>query len=120
MSSSSKTLNKLRYLLFLEEEDGIRDGTVTGVQTCALPIYSRRNGVEPSDDSIGSPIAIQAHRVFLFIISIILKYGKRTPQSNSSFVCPPAGGIDTQFISRRAQRHWPRHRNRFLSGLRHG
>src|SRR5689334_23753035 len=26
-------------LFFFQAEDGIRDGTVTGVQTCALPIY---------------------------------------------------------------------------------
>src|SRR5689334_25419625 len=26
---------------FFQAEDGIRDGTVTGVQTCALPIYPR-------------------------------------------------------------------------------
>src|SRR5690625_6574115 len=30
--------------LFLQAEDGIRDGHVTGVQTCALPIYSQRHG----------------------------------------------------------------------------
>src|SRR3989338_9291954 len=28
--------------LFFKAEDGIRDGTVTGVQTCALPILWRR------------------------------------------------------------------------------
>src|SRR2546430_10307058 len=28
-----------RWLLFFQAEDGIRDLTVTGVQTCALPIY---------------------------------------------------------------------------------
>src|SRR5438876_4095891 len=27
---------------FFQAEDGIRDGRVTGVQTCALPIYYRR------------------------------------------------------------------------------
>src|SRR5688572_32525750 len=27
---------------FFQAEDGIRDLTVTGVQTCALPIYGRR------------------------------------------------------------------------------
>src|SRR5438309_7838218 len=27
---------------FFQAEDGIRDGTVTGVQTCALPIYPAR------------------------------------------------------------------------------
>src|SRR6267143_1121736 len=28
------------YDFFFQAEDGIRDGTVTGVQTCALPIYA--------------------------------------------------------------------------------
>src|SRR5689334_23635471 len=28
---------------FFQAEDGIRDGTVTGVQTCALPIWAVRN-----------------------------------------------------------------------------
>src|SRR5689334_23804262 len=32
------------FFFFFQAEDGIRDGTVTGVQTCALPIY-----VEPED-----------------------------------------------------------------------
>src|SRR5689334_23968592 len=30
------------YFFFFQAEDGIRDGTVTGVQTCALPIFWRR------------------------------------------------------------------------------
>src|SRR6267143_5398069 len=29
------------YSFFFQAEDGIRDGTVTGVQTCALPISER-------------------------------------------------------------------------------
>src|SRR5689334_24695218 len=28
-----------RVCFFFQAEDGIRDGTVTGVQTCALPIF---------------------------------------------------------------------------------
>src|SRR5438309_4699948 len=31
--------NKYNFFFFFQAEDGIRDGTVTGVQTCALPIY---------------------------------------------------------------------------------
>ena len=30
------------FLFFFQAEDGIRDRLVTGVQTCALPIYERR------------------------------------------------------------------------------
>src|SRR5439155_10635258 len=33
--------NMISYFFF-QAEDGIRDGHVTGVQTCALPISSRR------------------------------------------------------------------------------
>src|SRR6266852_8842651 len=29
------------FFFFFQAEDGIRDATVTGVQTCALPIYAR-------------------------------------------------------------------------------
>src|SRR5207245_4785594 len=32
-----------RYGFFFQAEDGIRDATVTGVQTCALPIYLLRH-----------------------------------------------------------------------------
>src|SRR3989338_9920771 len=31
-------------VFFFQEEEGIRDGTVTGVQTCALPILSPAHG----------------------------------------------------------------------------
>src|SRR5437660_11633229 len=34
------------FFFFFQAEDGIRDGHVTGVQTCALPI-SRRQRVRP-------------------------------------------------------------------------
>src|SRR2546430_7672777 len=35
------------FFFFFQAEDGIRDLTVTGVQTCALPISSREVVVEP-------------------------------------------------------------------------
>src|SRR5437773_9394084 len=42
------TLVRLCDLFFFQAEDGIRDRDVTGVQTCALPIYAeRRMRVDP-------------------------------------------------------------------------
>src|SRR5690625_2670873 len=38
---------------FLQAEDGIRDGHVTGVQTCALPISGTKN--QSKKESPGSP-----------------------------------------------------------------
>src|SRR5207248_7328495 len=51
---------------FLQAEDGIRDRTVTGVQTCALPIcrfsaqalgWNLQAGLERKNDRPGEPLA---------------------------------------------------------------
>ena len=38
------------FIFFFQAEDGIRDVAVTGVQTCALPIYSTEDGTFNSDN----------------------------------------------------------------------
>src|SRR5260370_743097 len=38
----------MRFFFFFQAEDGIRDSSVTGVQTCALPISSRRRHTDSS------------------------------------------------------------------------
>src|SRR5437870_7770193 len=40
----------LRDLFFFQAEDGIRDGHVTGFQTCALPIYSDIHRLPESEE----------------------------------------------------------------------
>src|SRR5439155_13960958 len=37
-------------IFFFQAEDGIRGGNVTGVQTCALPIYEPPNGARYSSE----------------------------------------------------------------------
>src|SRR2546430_13251581 len=39
-------MRRASSVFFLQAEDGIRDLTVTGVQTCALPIFAPPRGVE--------------------------------------------------------------------------
>src|SRR6266568_7170613 len=41
------SLQVMDEIFFFQAEDGIRDGTVTGVQTCALPIYPQQTGMSP-------------------------------------------------------------------------
>src|SRR5580704_18475014 len=41
---------------FFQAEDGIRDGRVTGVQTCALPIWSIRYRIDLDVYRIGSQV----------------------------------------------------------------
>src|SRR5260370_27962884 len=47
------------YNFFLQEEDGIRDSSVTGVQTCALPIFARGAGYSLFLTSEGAVLALQ-------------------------------------------------------------
>src|SRR5438309_5590526 len=55
-------------VFFFQAEDGIRDGTVTGVQTCALPIYRHRGaarrdrGLRPERLGPRSPVATGRRR----------------------------------------------------------
>src|SRR5690625_5714602 len=37
------------FSFFFQAEDGIRDGHVTGVQTCALPIFARTRGADDGE-----------------------------------------------------------------------
>src|SRR5207247_3443541 len=45
------------FFFFFQAEDGIRDPLVTGVQTCALPIYARRPPPDSQPDGGGEPAA---------------------------------------------------------------
>src|SRR6266487_5545960 len=44
------------FLFFFQAEDGIRDGRMTGVQTCALPIYLAGGHVR-----VARPCGVNAH-----------------------------------------------------------
>src|SRR5206468_7078477 len=53
----------LLFFFFFQAEDGIRDLIVTGVQTCALPIYRNpRAGAGGDDYGAGfDPLALDIH-----------------------------------------------------------
>src|SRR5438270_10632709 len=64
MSGPSLTLMSMSFFFF-QAEDGIRDLTVTGVQTCALPI-SRRPDLRGYElDDLRIPIARVIPGIFL-------------------------------------------------------
>src|SRR3712207_6391975 len=50
----------LYCFFFFQAEDGIRDIGVTGVQTCALPIYPGR-APQPDQDAEGTTVTSSAH-----------------------------------------------------------
>src|SRR2546430_4038112 len=48
------------FMFFFQAEDGIRDLTVTGVQTCALPIFSLRGADDPASGNRFAGVTIAA------------------------------------------------------------
>src|SRR2546430_7662470 len=63
------------FFFFFQAEDGIRDLTVTGVQTCALPISSRRT---PSKSWLMQRPATKESGPFLFLRSLPLRASRST------------------------------------------
>src|SRR2546430_7625038 len=51
------------FFFFFQAEDGIRDLTVTGVQTCALPIFARRGALGLAPALRGAPAVCYRPRV---------------------------------------------------------
>src|SRR6266446_4279266 len=47
MSIVVVSIHSVAYFFFFQAEDGIRDYKVTGVQTCALPIFGPLSGTPP-------------------------------------------------------------------------
>src|SRR2546429_2688690 len=45
--------NRVRASFFFQAEDGIRDVAVTGVQTCALPIFMEKNATVANVEELG-------------------------------------------------------------------
>src|SRR2546430_4147429 len=50
------------FLFFFQAEDGIRDLTVTGVQTCALPIFLFGGHADGAAPGISGALAVSAAR----------------------------------------------------------
>src|SRR6266700_6068776 len=51
-----KQIRLLKIFFFFQAEDGIRDFHVTGVQTCALPIFVAQMPVVAKEELLASPV----------------------------------------------------------------
>src|SRR5260370_1884467 len=79
----SGSLSRVRFFFFFQAEDGIRDSSVTGVQTCALPIWTatrRGDRLElAAEDDRGARVAIEAWPVAADIIRLHMGVGAARP-----------------------------------------
>src|SRR2546427_366179 len=93
------------FFFFFQAEDGIRDLTVTGVQTCALPILDHQDAdellprVDPVGRAVGSTPRIAAERAVRTGHPDVCDDGEAEPEAD-----PGPQGRWRQ-IARRARRH---------------
>src|SRR3712207_9587386 len=64
-------MNVLFLFFFFQAEDGIRDIGVTGVQTCALPIFTLLFAVLTSNRTLGISAAIGVAVALLFGLVVL-------------------------------------------------
>src|SRR5690606_39946814 len=70
---------------FFQAEDGIRDFHVTGVQTCALPIYCRDcPSFKQSAPSSSFKLQIYKFAIYFYLISKLKPYSELIPSQNRS------------------------------------
>src|SRR2546427_5118934 len=66
----SEALLFLCFFFFFQAEDGIRDLTVTGVQTCALPILALAVDVEIAQRDRGNAVGVSDAQEQLFLVPL--------------------------------------------------
>src|SRR5260370_18253693 len=77
--------NDLEVVFFFQAEDGIRDSSVTGVQTCALPISSGGRDVHPDTGHLFHqmpPVAVAIEHLALGEIWCASDHGHPVPPSH--------------------------------------
>src|SRR5438067_8527810 len=89
----------LVIFFFFQAEDGIRDRNVTGVQTCALPIYERTRELREANQAKDEFLALLAHELRNPLAPIMNAVGLIGARGGSDPVLQQA----TQVIERQAQ-----------------
>src|SRR5207248_5470326 len=74
-------------IFFFQAEDGIRDRTVTGVQTCALPILERRSRAAPAASRAGAECAAPSRA------TLLVQRGYGAPATAKAFLRPELAGL---------------------------
>src|SRR6516164_494449 len=99
----SRIARSLSSVFFFQAEDGIRDGTVTGVQTCALPIsvawgIAQEMRRDPNVVFLGEDVAA-AGGVFKTTVGLLEEFGPQrgrdTPISEQAILGAAVGAALT-------------------------
>src|SRR6266481_8945660 len=80
-------------VFFFQAEDGIRDGTVTGVQTCALPISLLKDEGRPPCQALGAYTSSPKSRVRESAVRVMDDAACSDFQAYSGYLLDSAAGV---------------------------
>src|SRR5439155_10237425 len=78
------------FFFFFQAEDGIRDGHVTGVQTCALPIFDRQAASSTSAMPAGLVNQLSSRQQFLDLVRYLIELRDGGRARAAALAPPPA------------------------------
>src|SRR5207248_6422107 len=92
------------FFFFFQAEDGIRDRTVTGVQTCALPIFTPYGKRGPN--RTGLIVTIALHLLLIAVYLLQPKVEKHAPpKSGEAIVRSEERRVGKESSTRRRPSH---------------
>src|SRR5437762_4768372 len=94
------------FFFFFQAEDGIRDTSVTGVQTCALPIFSERRALIELGKVCLQTAAKECNQVVTRFVSNYCYY---RPQSECPVARPTMRSEERRVGKECRSRWWPCH-----------
>src|SRR5690606_40799556 len=104
------------FFFFFQAEDGIRDFHVTGVQTCALPIFHGQHGQRPVDRLRGGIHGAERTRRVAFRGSCTTQTDERAEprgaQEERSTHSPPLSRSEERRVGKECRSRWsPSHKS---------
>src|SRR2546429_9082597 len=87
-------------VFFFQAEDGIRDVAVTGVQTCALPIFGRAIRNWYADELVGDAQALLARECARALAGHPALWGWDLGNENSNCCVPPTREAGKRWLDR--------------------
>src|SRR4051794_41685832 len=92
------------YFFFFQAEDGIRDGRVTGVQTCALPISETFNDVVPN--GAGSTYTVDEAAAAGYRLTDITCDDGNSANASSDPAADPNGRSEERRVGKECRSRW--------------
>src|SRR5690349_22640522 len=92
------------FFFFFQAEDGIRDLYVTGVQTCALPIYG--SVWKAMDGGLGTYIRAQIAKAGLITASRVWDNGFRQITSSTRPIRAPEDRSEERRVGKECRSRW--------------